>query len=217
MESVIIQGSNRAEVGQKFSKQLRREGQVPCVLYGGESPVHFSAPQMAFRDLIYTPIFRTASIEVDGKSYRAVLQDSQFHPVSDKLLHVDFLQLDDNKRVTVKLPLKFEGQAAGVKEGGKLMPKLRTLTVKAFPKDLSSEISINVESLELGKSIKVKDVEAGSFEIMNNPNIPLASVEIPRALKSAEAEAEEAAAAAGDAPAAEGDAPAAEGEEKKEG
>lgn len=215
MESVTIQGKARAEVGQKFSKQLRREGQVPCVLYGGENPIHFSAPQMAFRDLIYTPIFRTASIEVDGKSFTAVLQDSQFHPVSDSLLHVDFLELDDKKRVTVKLPLKFEGQAAGVKEGGKLMPKLRTLTVKAFPKDLSSEISINVESLELGKSIKVKDVVRENLEILNNPNIPLASVEIPRALKSAEAEAEEAAAA----PAAEGaeGAPAAEGEEKKEG
>ncbi len=213
METISIKAEERTDLGPKAARKARRDGLVPCVLYGAGETVHFTAPTGAFKNLIYTPNFHTVDVEVAGKTHRAILKESQFHPVTDNIVHLDFLALVDDKKVTVNLPIRFTGQAAGVKEGGKLMPALRTLSVKAFPKDLKSEIAIDVTEVELGKSIKVKEIELENMEIMNNPQIPIASVEIPRALKSAESEAE---AAAGEgAEGAEGDAPAAEGDAKE--
>lgn len=212
METISIQAEERTALGPKASRKLRRDGLVPCVLYGAGETVHFTAPTRAFKNLIYTPNFNTVEVEVAGKKHKAVLKETQFHPVTDSILHIDFLALVDDKKVTVNLPLRFVGQSKGVKEGGKLMPALRSLTVKAFPKDLRGEIEIDITNIELGKSVKVKEIVLENMEIMNNPQIPIASVEIPRALKSAEAEADTTAAApAADAP-AEGEAAA---EEKK--
>lgn len=199
MESITIEGKKREDLGQKAAKGLRREGQVPCVLYGEGDPVHFSAPELAFRGLIYTPDFFTADIKVGGESYTAVLKEIQFHPVTDRLVHLDFVKLIPGKTIIVDLPLRFEGLSAGVREGGKLLPAMRKLRVKGKPEDLVSEVKVDVTNLELGKTIKVGEVSLPNLEVMNNPGIPMVAVEIPRALKSAQGEedAEDAAPAEG--------------------
>jgi len=190
MKTVTVEGNVRTDLGKKATLILRREGGVPCVLYGGEENVHFSAPTKAFKKIVYTPDFNIINVEVDGKSHRAVMQDLQFHPVTDKLLHIDFMALTDGRPITASLPIVFEGLAEGVKAGGKLLPKERKLKVKALPENLISELKVDVTNLVLGKSVKVGDLSYENIEILNNPNIPIASVEIPRALKSAQADEE---------------------------
>jgi len=191
MKTVTVEGNVRTDLGKKATLILRREGGVPCVLYGGEENVHFSAPAKAFKNIVYTPDFNLVNVEVDGKSHRAVMQDLQFHPVTDKLLHIDFMALTDGRAITTSLPIVFEGLAEGVKAGGKLLPKERRLKVKTLPENLIGELKVDVTNLTLGKSVKVGDLSYENIEILNNPNIPIASVEIPRALKSAQAEDEE--------------------------
>lgn len=202
MESITIEGQKRSDLGQKGAKMLRKEGQVPCVLYGGGDNVHFSAPELAFRSLIYTPDFFTATLNIDGETHTAVLKDMQMHPVTDRLVHLDFLRLIPGKTIIVDLPLRFQGQSVGVRAGGKLLPQMRKLRVKGKPEDLVPEIIVDVTELELGKTIKVAEVSVPNLEVMNNPGIPMVAVEIPRALKSEQA-----------SEAAEGDEAAAEGEE----
>lgn len=188
MKTVTVEGNVRTDLGKKATRHLRRTGDVPCVLYGGDETVHFSAPAKAFKNIVYTPDFNIINVEVDGKAHRAVMQDLQFHPVTDKLLHIDFMALTDGRPVIASLPIVFEGLAEGVKAGGKLLPKERKLKVKALPENLIGELKVDVTHLVLGKSVKVGDLSYDNIEILNNPNIPIASVEIPRALKSAQAE-----------------------------
>lgn len=206
MNTVSIEATKRSDFGKSSSKKLRQTGKVPCVIYGGKEAVHFEAPELAFSKVVYTPNFNIVDISVDGNNYKTILKDLQFHPVTDKILHVDFQELNDDRKITVEVPIVFEGLSEGVKEGGKLMPKLRKLKVKAFPKNLIDEIKVDVTELLLGKSINVSEISLENIEIMNNPGIPVCSVEIPRALKSAASEAEgaEAAAEGGDEAAAEG-------------
>jgi len=211
MDIVTINGNPRTETGKKANKALRKEGQVPCVLYGGSEVVHFSAKQFDFKKLIYTPDFKLAELNIDGKVYKTLLKDAQFHPVTDNITHLDFIELVDNKKVIIEIPLKFVGVSPGVKEGGKLMELIRRIKVKTTADNIVDSLTVDISELLLGSSVRVKDIELpDGMEIMNSPNIPVGSVEVPRALRGPDED--EAEGAEGDAAAegAEGDA-AAEG------
>jgi len=201
METVSITGIAREEVGKKATKAARKEGLVPCVMYGGSEVKHFNASTKAFKSLIYTPDFKLAEVTLDGQVHKCILKDTQFHPVSESLLHVDLVQLVDGQTVKIELPIGFKGVAPGVKTGGKLIQKVRRVKIKTTPDKIVDKLFVDISALELGASVRVRDIElVDGMEIMNPLAIPVASVEIPRALKSAEAAAEgEAAAAEGEA------------------
>jgi len=204
MKSVKIEGKKRSDLGKKATRQLRSEEQVPAVIYGGTETVHFSAPVMSFRTLVYTPDFQIAEISVDGKNYRTIMKDLQFDVVTDELNHIDFMELVEDRKVVATLPIKFHGQAQGVKDGGRLELKMKSLHVRTLPKHLTEHIDVDITNLQLHGNIRVQDVKADNMEILNSPRIPVASVVTTRALRQ---ETTEAAAAA--APAAAGKAPAA--------
>jgi len=190
MKTITIEGQLRSELGKKATRQLRSEEQVPCVIYGGPETINFFAPVTAFKDLVYTPDFQLAEIKVGEKTYRCVLKDMQFDPVTDDLIHLDFLELVEDRKVVVTLPIKFVGQPEGVKAGGKLVVKMKALKVKTYPKHLRENIELDITDLELNKNVRVEDVKAGEFEILNSPRIPIASVVMTRALRQEEAAAE---------------------------
>ena len=167
MKSVEIQGQLRTEVGSKYAQAERKAGNVPCVIYGGETPIHFSAPELAFKSLVYTAEAKTAKITVDGKTVEAVIQDMQFHPVNDKLMHIDFIQLVDGKAVTMNIPVVLEGQARGVLNGGKLKMILRQLSVRALPGQFPEAITLDITKMRIGHSIRVSDVKPEGWEILN--------------------------------------------------
>ncbi len=189
MKTITIEGQLRTETGKQATRQLRSQELVPGVIYGGEKEVIFSAPAKAFKNLVYTPEFQLAEVKVDGKTYRCVLKDIQFHKVSDELTHVDFLELVEDRPVIATIPIKFTGAAAGVKAGGKLITKIKSLKIKALPKYLSENIEVDLTNLELNGNIRVEDVPAENIEIMNSPRIPIASVVMTRMLKQEEAAA----------------------------
>jgi len=191
MRTVEIIGYKRANLGKADAKKLRTESNVPCVLYGGEEQIHFYSPMILFRDLVYTPNAAFVKLNIEGDEYSAILQDVQFHPVSEVLLHADFLLLSDDKAIKMDIPVKFTGNSPGVVQGGKLVIKLRKVKIKALPQDMPDDITIDISKLELGKSIKVASIEAQNFEILNNPRVTVASVEIPRALKGMETSAQD--------------------------
>ena len=201
MKTITIEGQLRTEFGKSATRQLRSENKVPAVIYGGAKEINFSAPASAFKDIIYTPEFMLAEIKVEGNTYKCVLKDLQFGKVSDDLIHVDFLELVANKTVLVNIPLKFVGVPQGVKEGGKLVVKIKSLKVKALPRHLLEHIEVNIDDLKLNENIRVQDVKPENMEIMNSPRIPVASVTMTRQLKQEEAKAAPAATAAA-APAA---------------
>ncbi len=187
MNVVSIEAKKREELGQKATKQLRNDGLVPCVAYGGEEVHHFYASQLTFRPIVYTPDFNVVEINIDGKTIKCVLKDFQFHPVTDELMHLDFMELVDGKKVIVDLPLQFNGLAEGVRAGGKLLAQIRKLRVKALPKDLIPILDVDVTKLQLGKSIKVRELSYEGLEIMNSGGSPIVSIEIPRSLRSKKA------------------------------
>lgn len=189
MKSVKIEGTRRVDLGKKATRQVRTEGNVPAVIYGGAETIHFSAPVMAFRSLVYTPDFQLAEIIIDGKTYRTIMKDIQFDVVTDRLNHIDFLELVEDKKVIATLPMKFLGQPKGVKDGGRLEIKLKSLNVRTYPKYLKEAIEMNIESLELLANIRVQDVVEEHMEILNSPRIPIATVVTTRALRQAETEA----------------------------
>ncbi|MEP7109948.1 MAG: 50S ribosomal protein L25 [Ferruginibacter sp.] len=193
MKTITIEGQIRTEFGKSATRQLRSEEKVPAVIYGGAQEINFAAPATAFKNIVYTPDFMVVEAKIDGKSYRCVLKDLQFDKVSDKLIHVDFLELVGDKKVTVTLPLKFTGAPAGVKAGGKLVTKMKTLKVKLLPKYLRENIEIDITNLELNENIRVQDVKSENMEIMNSPRIPIASITMTRQLKQEEATAPKAA------------------------
>ena len=194
MKSITIEGQLRTESGKKATRQIRSQNQVPGVIYGGEKEINFSAPASAFKKLVYTPEFLTANVEIDGKSYPCILKDIQFHKVTDQLIHVDFLELVENKKVIASLPLKYVGTPAGVKAGGKLVTKIKSLKVKTLPKNLKPVIEVDITELQLNENIRVEDVKSEGMEILNSPRIPIASVTMTRQLKQEEAAAPKAAA-----------------------
>jgi large subunit ribosomal protein L25 len=206
MKTITIEGQLRTESGKKATRQLRSQELVPGVIYGGKKEINFSAPAVAFKSIVYTSEFMLADVKVDGNSYRCILKDLQFDKVYDKLIHVDFLELVDDKKVIATLPVKFTGTPAGVKAGGKLVTKMKTIKVKGYPKYLKENIEVDITNLELNANIRVEDVKTDNLEILNSPRIPMASVTMTRQLKQEEASAPKAAAAA---PAAKAAAPAA--------
>ena len=194
--TITIEGHLRTENGKKAARQLRSQEMVPGVIYGGSAEVNFYAPAKAFKTLVYTPDFQIAEVIVDGKSYKTILKDLQFDKVSDALAHVDLLELVDDKKVIATIPLRFTGTAKGVKDGGKLITKIKSLKIKALPKYLKESIEVDLSPLELNGNIRVEDVKEEHMEVMNSPRIPIASVVLTRQLKQEESTAPKAAAAA---------------------
>ena len=183
MKTLEIIGYKRANLGKSESKKLREEGNVPCVIYGGEEQVHFHAPMILFRPLVYSPEIYFVELNIEGKKFNCILQDIQFHPVSEMILHVDFMELHDGKPIKMNVPVKFFGDSPGIRAGGKLMVNTRTLLVRALPKDMPESIELDISEIQLGQTIKVKEVETDNFEIQNSPQVSIASVSIPRAAK----------------------------------
>jgi|SRR5882724_6696701 len=210
MKTITIEGQLRTGTGKKAARQIRSQDLVPGVIYGGSQEIKFTAPVLAFRSLVYTPDFQLADIQLDGKNYTCILKDLQFDKVTDKLSHVDFLELMEDRRVVATIPIKFSGVPQGVKDGGKLIVKMKSLKVKTLPKYLKENIEVDLTDLQLNGNIRVEDVKVEHFEILNSPRIPIASAVLTRELKQEEAATTTpAAGAAAAAPAATPAAPAA--------
>ena len=201
MKSVEIQGNLRTEVGSKFAKAERKAGNVPCVVYGGEAPIHFSAPALAFKGLVYTAEAKTAKITVGDTTVEAVIQDMQFHPVTDQLVHIDFIQLVEGKAVTMNIPVVLNGQARGVLNGGKLKTILRQLSVRAIPGQFPESIDLDITDLRIGKSIRVSDVIPEGFEILNADTAVIVTVKKARGAVDDDDDEEEEGAEGAEAPA----------------
>jgi large subunit ribosomal protein L25 len=189
MKTITIEGHLRTESGKKAARQIRSQENVPAVIYGGAKEVNFYASAKAFKPLVYTSEFLIAEVAVDGKKYKCILKDLQFDKVSDLLLHVDLLELVDDKKVVATLPLKLVGSSVGVKAGGKLVSKVKAVKVKALPKDLREFIELDITNLELNANLRIEDIKVANMEIMNSPRIPVASVVMTRQLKQEESEA----------------------------
>ncbi len=186
MEVVKVSGEVRDNLGKKSSKDVRRSGLVPAVIYGIGGPVHFTVKALDLRDLIYTAEFKLAELNVGGESYRAIVKDYQFHPVTDELRHVDFLALEDGRTIKVQVPVTFTGTSPGVRGGGKLQVSVRRIKIKTTPEHLVDHVTLDISDLELGQSIRVRDIDAmEGVEIQNPGGQPIATVEVPRALRSA--------------------------------
>ena len=205
MKTIEIIGYKRANLGKSDAQKAREEGNVPCVLYGGGEQVHFVAPMILFRDLVYTNDAHFVHLNIEGDEFQAILQEVQFHPVSEILLHADFLRISEDRKIKMDIPIRLVGQAAGVSKGGTLVRKRAALKVYGFPKDMPEHIDVDVTELDFHHAIKVMDMKMPNLEFMDPHRSPIAVVEVPRAAKLA---AEEAAAATAAAP-AEGAAPAA--------
>ncbi len=190
MESIQIKGSLRKKIGKSETIKLRKAEQVPCVLYGGKESVHFSAIEKDFRHLIYTPRVYLVNLDIDGKTYMSILQDIQFHPVTDKILHVDFLEISEYVAIKIAIPIQLNGFAEGVKSGGRLYTMLRKLKVRALPKDLLDILEIDIENVELGESIKIQDLDFKNLELLDPPASVVCSVKLTRVAKGMELEEE---------------------------
>src|SRR6266705_2461437 len=187
MKTITIEGQLRTEHGKKATRQLRSQGTVPGVIYGGAKEINFSAAAIAFKPLVYTPDFQFAEIKLNGDTYKCIMKDLQFDKVTDQLIHVDLLEMVEDKKVIASIPLKFVGSPVGVKDGSKLHIKMKALKVKTYPKYLREHIEVNIDNLELNGNIRVEDVQVEHYEIMNSPRIPIASVTLTRELKQEEA------------------------------
>ena len=198
MKSITINGSQRESVGKKATKALRNAGQVPCVLYGGDKPVHFSAPELAFSKLIYTPNAHTVVINLDnGEVLNAVLQDIQFHPVTDRILHVDFYQLFEDKEIALNIPVNLVGNSKGVKNGGVLRRNNRKLRIKALPANLPDFIEIDITPLKIGDKVAVGDLPTGDYTFLQTDTTVVCRVSTSRVAVEDEEEEEGAEAAEG--------------------
>ena len=189
MKTVTIEGQLRTGVGKKAARQLRAQELVPGVIYGGSTELTFAAPAKAFKPLVYTGEFQYAQVNLEGKSYKCILKDLQFDTVTDALIHVDLLELVDTKKVIADLPLKYVGTSKGVKEGGKLVVKMKSIKVKTLPKFLKEYVEVDITNLALNENLRVSDIVTEEYEVMNSPRIPIASVVMTRQLKQAEATA----------------------------
>lgn len=219
MKSLTIKGSKRESVGKKATKALRNAEQVPCVLYGGKENMHFSAPEVAFNKLIYTADVHTVILDLDGTKVNAVLQDIQFHPVNDAILHMDFYQFDDEQPITMRLPVHSEGVPAGVKNGGVLRFNLRRMNIRGLVDKMPDYILAEVSDLKIGDKLYTSSVAGDDYEILHDEDAVICQVIAPRDLEALEAELEtEDEVEAGEVPASEvegEEGEAAEGESKK--
>ena len=189
MKSIAISGSPRENVGKRDAKVLRYEGKVPAVLYGGKTQTHFAVSAADLKPVIYTPVVQFIDITVAGATTQAIIQDIQFHPLTEQILHVDFLELDEKKPIAIEIPVRLTGTSPGVKMGGKLVQKLRKLRIKALPKDHLDNIDVSIEGLEVGKSVRVADLKLGKLIITNAMEDTIVSVTTSRALRQAEQDA----------------------------
>ncbi len=210
MKSLTINASQRESVGKKATKALRNAGQVPCVIYGGDTIVHFAAPEIAFKNLVYTPDVHTVVIALDnGKNINAILQDIQFHPVTDKILHIDFIEIFDDKPITVELPFRTTGNSRGVRNGGVLRYNLRRIKVKGMAPKLPDVIEGDISELKIGNKLYVTDVDSDGFTILHPENTVICMIKTSRtAIEDEEETEEEEGAAAEGAEGAAAEAPA---------
>lgn len=181
MKSITIKGSERESVGKKATKALRNAGKVPCVVYGGEKPLHFSADELAFRDLVYTPAAHTVKVDLGKGKVRAILQDIQFHPVTDNILHIDFYQLFEDKEVTMNIPVRLQGNAPGVRNGGRLLFRKRKLAIRALPDKLPDFFDIDISSLKIGDNITVESLLNDDFTILHPDTTVVVQIKTQRA------------------------------------
>ena len=192
MKSITIQGTKRESVGKKSTKALRDAELVPCVVYGGEQPINFSTAEKSFKNLVYTPDAHTVVIELEGKKIDAVLQDIQFHPITDKILHADFYQLSADKPVVMEVPVRITGRAKGVLAGGVLRQSFRKLRLKAIPANLPDEIVVDVTPLKIGNKLYVGDIKNDQYTFLHPDNAVVAAVKMSRnAMKNAGAMVED--------------------------
>ncbi len=192
MKSITINGSQRESVGKVATKALRNAGQVPCVVYGGDKPIHFSAEELAFKNLVYTPDVHTVVIALeDGVKVEAILQDIQFHPVTDRILHVDFYQIFDDKEVMLEIPVRITGNSRGVRNGGVLRVVTRKLRVKALPKDLPDFIEADISEMKIGAKMYITDVDTENFTFLHSDNTVICQVRTSRTAIVDEVEDEE--------------------------
>ncbi len=196
MKSLTIKGTKRVGHSKQELKKLRADGKVPCVLYGGKENVHFYAPALDFRSLVYSPNVYTVNLDVEGMQHTAIMKEIQFHPVTDKILHIDFLAVENSKPVVIGVPVKIKGSSEGVKAGGKLVQKMRKLNIKAMPANLPDEIEIDVTSLVIGGAVKVSNIEREGITFLDSPNNIIVAIRVTRNV------VEETPAAAAAAPAA---------------
>jgi large subunit ribosomal protein L25 len=196
MKTIEIVGSLRTELGKKGSRKIRKEGNVPCVIYGGKQNIHFHAHENSFRNLIYTPDAHLVNLNIDGKEHRAFLKEVQFHPVTDKIEHIDFIEVFDNKPIIISLPIKITGESAGVKAGGKLRIKKRHLKVKGFANDIPEYLPVDVTNVKIHQSVKVGDLSFDKIELIDSKISTILSVATSRVVQKEEVEGPEAAEAA---------------------
>ena len=189
MKTITIEGQLRTEFGKSATRQLRSQELVPGVIYGGAQEINFVVPAKSLRPIVYTANFVKIEVSIEGKTYATILKDLQFDKVTDELIHVDLLELVEDRQVVATIPLKFTGTAAGVRAGGRLETKMKALKVKTYPKYLKEQIEVPVDTLEIGANLRVQDVVTENYEIMNSPRIPIVSVVTTRALRQAEAAA----------------------------
>ncbi|HUH19277.1 50S ribosomal protein L25/general stress protein Ctc [Albibacterium sp.] len=189
MKSIAISGSLRENVGKRDAKELRYEGKVPAVLYGGKKQYHFAVSAADLKSLVYTPDVHFVDLDLDGQKFKAIIQEMQFHPLNDLIRHIDFLELDDKKEVVMNIPVSLTGTSPGVRSGGKLIQKLRKLRVKALPNDIPQEIEVSLNALEVGKSVRVEEIKLSKAKVLNNGDDTIVSVGMSRALRQAEQDA----------------------------
>lgn len=189
MKTLELKGQAKENVGKKVSNSLRREGQIPCIIYGGETTVQFSAPETELKKFIFTPDVYLADIDINGKKLKGIVKETQFHPVTDELLHVDFVEVSDNKKVRVQIPVQVTGNSIGVRAGGKLAVNVRKLTVEAFPKDLPDYVTIDVTNLNIGDKLRVSEISVDNVNFLESANVVVAAVKVTRSSRSAAAAA----------------------------
>ncbi|MCB0662214.1 MAG: 50S ribosomal protein L25 [Saprospiraceae bacterium] len=199
MQTIEVNGEAREGLGKRATKAVRNSGKIPCVIHGDNETLHFTTTLNDVRHLIYTPEFKLADVKIDGKGRQCFVKEIQFHPVTDEILHLDLMELVPGRTIKVEVPLKFRGTSPGVRTGGKLIQSVRRIKIKTTPENLIDALYADISKLKLGQAVRVRDIDAvDGIEIMNSPGIPIASVEIPRALRSANAAAAKAGAGAGD-------------------
>jgi len=184
MNILEIIGYQRANLGKQEAKRLRTEAYAPGVLYGGKEQIHFYAPMALLKNLVYTPKAYFVLLTIEGTRHKCILQDIQFHPVSELILHIDFLQIFEDKKVTMHIPTILVGDAPGVVKGGRLVTKIKKMAVSAYPKDMPEHIKIDVSSLDLGQMVRIHHIQTDNYKILALPNAPVAMVEITRALRT---------------------------------
>lgn len=187
MKTVALTGELRSELGSKSSRALRNEGKVPCVLYGGSELVHFFIYSPDFKNLVYTPNMYKVQLTIEGKKYQAILQDMQFHPVNEAIIHADFLLVDDKKQVTVSIPVKVTGNSPGVRSGGKLIQKVQRLKVKGLISNIPDSVDVNIDTLDLGQSIKIKQISIPNIDILDSKDNAIVTVKMTRNVVKEEA------------------------------